>query len=163
MRKPALAAILAISTFGSSARAGEIPKELPGVWQLTGYTLQVVGEQQATEPFGPGAKGSLVLTLNGRWIIVVSGANRKPATNNDERAALLGTLIAYTGKYTVDGDRVTTDVDTSWNEIYTGKLQKQTRFFKVDGDKLTIHTGEIESAVRPGQRIVATLTWQREK
>jgi len=162
MRKGLVEIIAAMTVLCGFALAGETPKDLVGSWRLASYTLQVVGEE-ASEPFGSAPKGSLVLAPEGRWIIMISGANRKPATNNDERAALLGSMIAYTGKFIVDGDKMTTDVDTSWNEIYTGNLQKQTRFFKVEGNKLTIHTGEIESAVRPGKRIVATLTWDREK
>jgi hypothetical protein len=51
----------------------------------------------------------------------------------------------------------------SWNEIYTGANQNQTRFFNIQGDTLTIRTPEIASAVRPGQKAVATLTLVRER
>ena len=54
-------------------------------------------------------------------------------------------------------------VDMSWNEIYSGANQNQTRFFSIESDKLIIRSPEIVSAVRPGQKAVATLTLQRER
>lgn len=160
-----IAALLGIAfmTVAAPAFAAEdLAKQVVGSWKLKSYTLRVVGED-VSEPFGPGAKGSLVLTAGGRWIILVSGGDRKPATNNDERAALLNTLLAYTGRYVIEGDKATTQVDASWNEIYTGALREQVRFLKLDGDTLVVRTPEIASAVRPGKRVVGTLTWERER
>jgi hypothetical protein len=51
----------------------------------------------------------------------------------------------------------------SWNEIYAGANQSQTRFFSIESDKLIIRSPEIVSAVRPGQKAVATLTLERER
>ena len=163
MRKLILAsAFTAMTAWLPAMAADDLAKQMVGTWKLSSYTLQVVGEG-VTEPFGPGAKGSLVLTPEGRWMILVTGANRKTATTDAEKAALLGTMLSYTGRYSVDGDRVSTKVDASWNEIYSGPLETQVRFVKMDGEKLVIRTPEIDSAVRPGKRIVATLTWDRER
>jgi Lipocalin-like domain len=104
-----------------------------------------------------------VLTAEGQWIIILTGANRRPAKNIDEKAALLDSVLAYSGKYTIAGNRITTRVDMSSNEIYTGANQDQMRFFNVEGDKLTIRTPEIVSAVRPGQKAVGTITFERER
>jgi hypothetical protein len=51
----------------------------------------------------------------------------------------------------------------SSNEIYTGANQNQMRFFHVEGDTLTLQTPEIASAIRPGQKAVATITFERER
>jgi hypothetical protein len=61
----------------------------------------------------------------------------------------------------IEGDKFTTKVDISWNELFTG--QDQVRFFKVEGDKLIIRTAEQASAVFPGKRVVGTLNWERER
>ena len=81
--------------------------------------------------------------------------------SDTESAALLKTLMVYTGPFTIEGDKFTTKVDISWNELLTG--QDQLRFFKLDGDKLTIRTAEQASAVYPGKKVVGTLTWERER
>lgn len=92
---------------------------------------------------------------------VTVAANRKPATSNDESAALLKSLLAYSGKFTIEGDKFTTKVDISANELLTG--QDQVRFFKLEGDQLTIRTAEQVSSVLPGKRVVGSLTWERER
>jgi hypothetical protein len=51
----------------------------------------------------------------------------------------------------------------SSNEIYTGPSQNQTRFFKIEGDKLILRTPEIVNAVRVGQKTVGTITFERER
>jgi hypothetical protein len=70
-------------------------------------------------------------------------------------------MLAYSGMYTIEGDRITTHVDMSSNEIYTGANRVQTRFFHLAGDKLTLRTPEIVSA-QTRQKAVATITFERE-
>ena len=49
----------------------------------------------------------------------------------------------------------------SWNEINVN--HNLTRFFTIEGSKLTIRTPEIVSSVRPGQKAVGTITFERER
>src|SRR5215468_7074113 len=91
--------------------------QLTGTWKLVSWSTKFDGGD-AVEPYGPNPKGRLVLTPDGYWIIILTGANRKPAKAIEEKAALLDSMIAYTGKFTVEGDTITTHVDTSSNEIY---------------------------------------------
>ena len=51
---------------------------------------------------------------------------------------MLGTLIAYSGTYSVEGDQWTTNVDVAWNPEWVGT--KQVRNFKVDGERLAVLT-----------------------
>ena len=142
------------------AIAEDTARQLAGSWKLNSWTIQVIGGE-ATEPFGPNPKGRAVFASDGYVVFVIVAANRKPAANDGESAALLKTLLAYTGKFTIDGDKFTTKVDMSGNELLTG--QDQVRFFKLDGDKLSIRTAEQVSSVYPGKRVVGTLTWERER
>ena len=135
--------------------------QLTGTWKLVAWSTKFDGGD-AIEPYGSNPKGRLVLTPDRHWIIILTGANRKPAKTIEEKAALLDSMIAYTGKFTVEGDKITTHVDASSNEIYTGANQDQTRFFRIDGNKLIIQTPEIVSAVRPGQKAVGIITFERE-
>lgn len=142
--------------------ADDVAKQLVGTWKLTGWIVQVVGED-SREPFGPNPKGRLVLTPQGDWIIIMTATDRRPAKTVDEKATLLDSVLAYSGKFIVEGDKITTRVDMSSNEIYTGVNQNQIRFFKLDGDKLSLRSPEIASAALPGKRVVAVLTWERER
>ena len=140
----------------------EDAKQLAGTWKVVSLITKFDGGD-AVEPFGPNPKGRLVLTDEGQWIIILTAVHRGAAKNLEEKAALLDSMLAYSGKYTIEGNRMTIQVDMSWNEIYSGANQNQTRFFNIEGDILTIRSPEIVSAVRPGQKAVATLTLQRER
>ena len=101
------------------------------------------------------------VAADGYVAFVIVAANRKPAANNEKSAALLKTLLAYTGKFTIDGDKFTTKVDISGNELLTG--QDQVKFFRLEGDKLSIRTAEQASTIYPGKKVVGTLVWERER
>src|SRR5581483_1227008 len=80
--------------------ADENAKALVGTWNLTGWTLRVVGETEDKEPFGPNPKGRLVMSPEGYWIVIITGADRHPAKTMDEKIALFDSVLAYSGKYT---------------------------------------------------------------
>ena len=145
-----------------AAWADESTKSLTGTWKLTGWTLRVVGETGDKEPFGPIPKGRLVMTPDGYWIVIITGADRHPARTAEEKIALFDSVLAYSGKYTIEGDKITVRVDISGNEVFTGANQVQTRFFKLDGEKLIVRTPEIDSAALPGKKIVGTNIFERE-
>ena len=142
------------------ALAQDVAKQLSGSWKLTSWTIQVI-DGEAAQPFGPNPKGRAVFTADGFSAFMIARPDRKPATNDADSAALLKSLMVYTGKFTIDGDKLTTNVDLSWNEILTGTAQ--VRFFKLEGDKLSFRTAEQASAVYPGKKVVGTLTWERER
>ena len=142
------------------ALAQDTARQLAGSWKLTSWTIQIIGGD-ITEPFGRSPKGRALITSDGYAAFVIAAANRKPAANDAESAALLKTLMVYTGPVTIEGDKFTTKVDISWNELLTGK--DEVRFFKLEGDKLSIRTAEQVSAVYPGKKVVGTLTWERER
>jgi hypothetical protein len=141
------------------ALAQDTARQLAGSWKLTSWTIRIIGGE-TTQPFGPNPKGRAVFTQDGFSAFMIAGRDRKPATNDAESAALLKSLLVYTGKFTIDGDKLTTNVDLSWNEILTGTAQ--VRFFKLEGDILSLRTGQQASAVYPGKKVVGTLTWERE-
>jgi hypothetical protein len=138
----------------------EDAKQLVGTWKLAAWQVQYVGEE-AKEPFGANPKGRMIVAPDGYWTVIIAKADRKPATNNAERAALLRSMVAYTGKFTVDGDKITSTVDIAWNEVNTGR--NQVRYFKMEGDKLVIRSPEQASVLIPGKRVTTTLTWERDR
>ena len=154
---------LAVATSGvfrPESSCADDATQLTGTWKLVSWLTRFDGGD-TVEPLGPNPKGRLVLTPDSHWIIILTGANRKPANTVEEKAALLDSLLAYSGKYTVEGDQITTHVDMSSNEIRAN--QDETRFFRIEGNMLTLRTPEIVSAVRPGQKAVGTITFERER
>jgi hypothetical protein len=146
----------------ASASAQDVAKQLVGTWKLTSWVVQIIGGE-SIEPYGPNPNGRIVMTPEGHWSVIVTAANRKAGTTPEEKAALMDTMLAYFGKYAIEGDQIMVDVEMSSNEIYVGSLQQQTRFFTLKDDKLVIRTPEIVSAVKPGQKVVGVLGWERQR
>jgi hypothetical protein len=134
--------------------------DLVGVWKLQSFSLQVLGERPR-EIFGTNPQGYLILTAEGRMMTIVTRADRKPATTVEEQAALLQSMVAYSGRYTVEGNRLITRPDVTWNEIYSGT--EQVRYYSLNGETLALTTAPQPSGVLPGKKVIATLTYEREK
>jgi hypothetical protein len=136
--------------------------DLYGVWRLTSFTAQIVGgNAPPTAVWGPNPRGYLIFMPNGRMMAHVSAPDRKPPKNDADSTALLKSMNAYTGTYTIEGDKWTTVVDQHHNEIYVGV--PQVRYFKLDGDKLYVRVPEQPSALFPGKRTTAKLEFVRER
>ena len=67
-------------------------------------------------------------------------------------------MIAYGGRYTIEGDLVRHTIDTSWNQAWTGTVL--VRRFKVDGDTLSIRTLPSPNPV-DGVMSSSVLVWRR--
>ena len=80
------------------ALAQDTARQLAGSWKLTSWTIQIIGGD-VTEPFGRNPKGRALITPDGYTAFVIAAANRKPAANDAELAALLKTLMVYTGPF----------------------------------------------------------------
>jgi Lipocalin-like domain len=86
---------------------------------------------------------------------------KKPDTDEDCIAAFRS-MAAYSGIYRVEGDKWTTTVDVAWTEAWTGS--DQIRFFKLEGDTLTVTTTWLPHPNLPGNpeaRVV--VVWSRVK
>jgi hypothetical protein len=157
------ASILLFGLTASATPAAAIDDDaddLVGVWKLQSFSLQVLGEQPK-EVFGANPVGYLIFTAEGRMMTIITRADRKAATTMNERADLLQSMVAYTGPYTVEHGRISTQPDVAWNEIYSGS--EQIRYYLLSGDKLSIRTAEQLSAVLPGKKVVGTLTYDRAR
>jgi len=133
---------------------------LIGTWKLVSW--QVIVENQAPQHvFGAHPKGFLILTREGRSIVVTTAENRRGGMSDDERAALHKSMVAHSGKYRVEGNDFITVVDVSWNEEWNGTEQR--RRFRIQGDKLFIESALAPSIVFPGKTDFRRIVWEREK
>ena len=112
--------------------------KLIGVWKLVSYEVEVQATGQKGPVMGNHPTGYAVFTPEGRVFFVFTGEERKPAKTDQERAALLNTLVAYTGTYRLEGDKWITKVDVAWNPDWVGT--EQVRSYKIDGDQLQVLT-----------------------
>ena len=132
---------------------------LAGNWKLVSW--QVVTGGEAKDLFGTKPKGYLILTREGRAMALTTAEGRAPGESDPERAALHKSMLAYTGKYRLEGDEFITTVDASWNENWNGTEQR--RRFKIDGDTLFIESAPAPSILFPGQVDFRRIVWQRER
>ena len=107
-----------------------------GIWKLVSQQIEVQETGRLEPPLGKKPTGYAVFTPEGRAFFILTGEFREPATNDEERAKLLNTLVAYTGTYRVEGDKWVTKVEVAWNPEWVGS--EQTRFFKLEGDQLKV-------------------------
>jgi hypothetical protein len=115
--------------------------QLVGTWKLVSYRSQRAGQQDWRETLGPNPKGHAIITREGRYIHLLLASNRKPPATDLERAALLNSMTAWSGRYTVVAkDEFHILVDTSWAEAHQGERQKQVRFVTIEGDRMTLRT-----------------------
>ncbi|WP_426439665.1 lipocalin-like domain-containing protein [Bradyrhizobium genosp. P] len=153
-------AISAILLAISSPAFAAGPDSLIGNWKLVSSQVVVEG-QPPQDLFGSNPRGYLVLTPDGRSIVLTTADGRKAGMGDAERAALHKSMLAYTGKYRVEGDDFITVVDLSWNEAWNGTEQR--RHFRIEGDKLFIESAPGPSIVFPGKIDFRRIVWEREK
>jgi Lipocalin-like domain len=105
---------------------------LLGVWKLASWQV-IVGNEPPRDAFGLRPKGFLILTREGRSIVLTTAENRRAGTGDTLQAAMHRSMLAYSGKYRVEGDDFITAVDVSWNEEWNGTEQR--RHFRLEGDR----------------------------
>jgi hypothetical protein len=150
---------IAFAAAPGQARAAE-PGALIGNWKLISW--QVIAEDGAAQDiFGAKPKGYLVLTREGRSIVVTTAEDRIAGMGDAERAALHKSMLAYSGKYRIEGNDFITKVEVSWNEAWNGTEQR--RHFRIDGDQLFIESAPAPSIIFTGQMDFRRIVWERER
>jgi hypothetical protein len=133
---------------------------LIGTWRLISWQV-IVENGQARNEFGAHPKGFLVLTPEGRSMVVTTAEHRQAGMSDSERAALHKSMLAYSGHYRVEGENLIIVVDVSWNEEWNGTEQR--RHFRIEGDKLFIESAPAPSILYPGKTDFRRIVWEREK
>jgi len=137
---------------------------LVGTWKLKSFVRETVGTGERYNQLGEHPQGFLGYSSDGRmYAILVAGDRIKPqeeAPTDEERIKLHKSMMAYAGTYTVDASKVVHHVDISWNGARTGT--DQVRFYKLEGDTLTIRTAPNKSPV-DGREGVRILVWEKAK
>ena len=160
MRAAFLASALLLALFQPSL-ANDLRDKFVGVWKLGSFIVESVDSKERRKPYGEEPNGYLVITPE-RFTAIITAQSRKAPQTDEDRVNGFRTMFAYSGPYMVEGDRLTTKVQISWNESWVGT--DQVRTFKLNGDKLNI-----ESLPAPGGNqqmpglVVGILAWSRSK
>jgi hypothetical protein len=133
-----------------------------GTWRLQSYVREVLETGERYNQFGNEPDGYIGYASDNRMYAIFTRGDRiTPADvvpTEEEGVQLLGTMVAYAGTFTLEPGKVTHHIDISWNQAWTGT--DQVRFYKLDGDTLTITTAPYKSYLdgREGRSI---LVWRK--
>jgi hypothetical protein len=155
-----LAFALAMLAGQAGAAAAQVDRDqLVGSWSLVSYQLTYEGEAPRNV-FGARPTGRIILSPEGRVAAVFAAEGRRAGTGDAERAALHQGLVAYTGRWRVEGDRFVIMMDTAWNKTWEGT--EQAGSIRLEGDRV-VNEVQGSGTERPGVLYVARLVWERER
>lgn len=151
----------ALAQTGAEAPA---PERILGTWKLLSYVGEDVASGERTDVMGPHPSGYIEYGRDGRMIVIIVGTDRKkPAASvatPAEAQALLTSLLAYAGTYTLDtaAHTVTHHIEVSWDQTRTG--ESHLRSYRFEGDRLTLTTQPSRDPAT-GRPSVRTVVWER--
>jgi hypothetical protein len=138
----------------------ELKRLIVGTWRLVSvhYEDQATGER--TPLYGAHPKGIQIATPEGRWLALMTAEGRGVPNTDGERAQALKTMIAYTGRYRVEGGNVITKVEAAWNEAWVGT--EQVRAIRFDGARLYLQSPPMPHPNIGGRVVRVIVEWQRD-
>lgn len=125
-------------------------QSLVGTYKLVSFT-QEIDDAPQQETMGKSPRGYAIFTPT-RWMNIFTAENRKFGSSVEERAALWDSLVAYTGPYRLEDNKLIVSVDASKNEVWNGT--QQVRYWQLEGSRLTITTERRPSSRDPSKMSV---------
>ncbi|WP_434212061.1 lipocalin-like domain-containing protein [[Pseudomonas] boreopolis] len=138
MKTPTKAAVLLLGAALAATAQAKDDAPLAGSWRLVSYQVESKDTGKKIPAMGDHPTGRVIFTEDHRVAFVLTGEGRKNGTTDAERAALLNTLVAYTGIEQTKGNQWCTKVEAAWNPEWVGTTQ--CREFRRDGDRLEVLT-----------------------
>lgn len=137
--------------------------ELVGTWKLVSASGTSSTGERNESPYGPNPAGYLTYFGDGRMSSLISYGGRKLLSMGggaqklqEEQAEAFNTFLAYAGRYTLGGDKVTHHIEISSVQNYVGKdLVRRLRF---DGARIILVTPPMPVN---GKIQTIELIWQR--
>ncbi len=161
MRRRSLCAVVAVS-FGAAGCQDRVLDPIVGTWALHAAMTEAPDGTIDNTPYGVSPSGFLTYTADGQMHAIIAFSGRPRLSGDwrsspaEERAEAFATSLAYSGRYSVVGDRVQHHVEVSTEPNRVGTTIE--RAFSISGDELLIATPPTSLGGIP---VIATLTWQR--
>jgi hypothetical protein len=137
---------------------------LIGTWKLVSVIAEDVATGEKRDAWGPDPEGYINYGPDGRMMVINTRSDRAkpkgPAPTREEAADLFQSVLAYAGRYTVEGNQVTHHVDISWNQAWTGT--DQVRIARFEGNRVHLSTQPNPDPVN-GRMSVRTMVWEKLK
>ena len=131
-------------------------KQLIGTWKLISFQIATEDGDERHDVYDAYPRGALILSERRFTAFLTAGEQPRDA----DRATLFDCLMAYSGGYRVEAEKIIVAVDIAWHPSWLGT--EQTRFFKLDGDKLSIISAPTQHPKFPDQLVRGIVAWQRD-
>lgn len=139
------------SNIWGQEKAGTLVKQIQGNWTLVSIYNELDGKK--TDVFGASPKGSLILTPDGQYSLIITKAvlpkfaanNRVKGTTEENQAVVQGS-VAYFGSYAVASEKdniVNMKIDGCTFPNWVGDTQKRIMIVKGDEMSLTNPTAAV--------------------
>jgi lipocalin-like protein len=156
-----LLGLLTLIAVPAHADDNELRQKIVGTWKLVSVVYEDQKTKALTPVLGEHPRGRQIATADGRWLALVTAEGRPVPKTDEERARALRSMIAYTGRYRVEGGKVVTKVEAAWNEAWVGG--EQTRFIRFEGDRLFIESPPMPHPNVNNKTVRVIVIWDREK
>lgn len=140
--------------------SGHANDELVGTWKLVSASSTTAAGEGSGSPYGINPAGFLTYTADGRVTALISYDGRKALPFGggtlEQQAEAFKTFLAYAGRYTYLGDKITHHIEVSSIQNYVGK--DLVRSLKFRGDQIILVT---PPTLVNGKMQTVELVWQR--
>ena len=134
--------------------------DLVGVWRLVASYVVLEETGKRTELLGSEPRAYAIFEPGGRMIMIGTANDRMPGTSTAAVAELFRSMVAYSGKWSIDGEKFVTEVDVAADPGWVGT--KQVRYYTFDGHTLSLRTAPLELPSFPGRKAVVYAEWEKE-
>jgi lipocalin-like protein len=131
-----------------------------GVWCfVAGYAIaEDTGER--IDLYGADPRGYGIFERGGRMMALLEAGGRVAGQTEAEMAELYRSVIAYSGKWSVDAEKFVTEVDLASDPGLVGT--SQVRYYTYDGEIMSLRTPPLALPGFNGRRAVVYADWKRE-
>ena len=133
---------------------------LVGTWKLVSCFMEDIETKEQKLVWGEHPNGYIVLTPTGRWIAVQTAEGRKTPQTDEDRSAAFKSMLAYSGKYRINANKIVIDVDIAWDESWNGT--EQVRYYRLEGDRLHIEAAPQPYPAFGGKVMRGVLVWKKD-
>jgi len=133
--------------------------QLVGTWKLISCFMEDIETKETRQVWGERPNGYLVVTSAGRWIVVQTAEDRKAPHTDEDQSDAFKTMLACSGKYRTEGNKISINIDIAWDEAWNGT--EQIRHYRIEGNRLHIEVAPQPYSNFGGKVMRAVLIWVR--
>ncbi len=131
-----------------------------GVWHFAaGYAI-AEGTGELIELYGDDPRGYGIFEPGGRMMAMLEASGRVAGKSEAEMAELYRSMVAYSGKWSVDAEKFITEVDLASDPSLVGTTQ--VRYYTYDGQIMSLRTPPMALPAFNGRTAVIFADWKRK-